>query len=74
MLIFVLFLLGCCVFLVRGFLFFEESIDGRFDYIYVSIIQVVIYYVIFDVIVNVISLGKYNVLDFDMIIIMYFGN
>lgn len=74
MLIFVLFLLGCCVFLVRGFLFFIESIDGRFDYIYVSIIQVVIYYVIFDVIVNVISLGKYNVLDFDMIIIMYFGN
>lgn len=74
MLIFVLFLLGCCVFLVRGFLFFKESIYGRFDYIYVSIIQVVIYYVIFDVIVNVISLGKYNVLDFDMIIIMYFGN
>lgn len=71
---FVLFLLGCCVLSVRGFLPSKESTNGRPDYTHASITQAAIYHATSDVIANVISPGKYNASDPDTTITTYFGN
>lgn len=71
---FVLFLLGCCVLLARGFLPSQESTDGRPDYTHASITQAAIYHATSDVIANVISPGKYNASDPDGTIRTFFGN
>lgn len=67
-------LVGCCILLAKGFLPSEEVTEGRPDYSHASITLAAIYRATSDVIVNVISPGKYNASDPDGTITTYFGN
>lgn len=71
---FIVYLVGCCILLARGFLPSKEATDGRPDYSHASITQAAIYRTTSDVIANVISPGKYNASDPDGTITTYFGN
>lgn len=67
-------LVGYCILLANGFLPSEEVTEGRPDYSHASITLAAIYRATSDVIVNVISPGKYNASDPDGTITTYFGN